>query len=110
MGAFGLNAGQRHRRLFGAVANVIKECLKRGMAREEIDRKFMGGLSIIYAFYESRLPQEILMENSAALDALGLPPIFTETIPPGVLSLPVLCLYVQPVLTVKIKGQATHSQ
>lgn len=94
--AYGLGAGQRHRRMLGAVANVVKAGLKTGPARKEIDMKFMGAMSITYALYESQIPQEIMQANNAALDSLGLPPTWTETIPPGVFD---LFIYFPHVLT-----------
>jgi hypothetical protein len=69
---FGQNAGQRHRRFYGLVRNILQKTLPQS-DRERKDRQILGVFGLSWAIFQSVLPKQITDACENATEKSGMP-------------------------------------
>ena len=68
---FGQNAGQRHRRFYGLVRNIVRKQLPQS-DRERKDRQILGVFGLSRAVFQSVLPKQVTDACENATDKSGM--------------------------------------
>ena len=68
---FGQNAGQRHRRFYGFVKNIVRKGLSQS-ERERKDRQILGVFGLSWAVFQSVLPKQVTDACDEATDKSGM--------------------------------------
>ena len=68
---FGQNAGQRHRRFYGIVRNIVRKGLPQS-ERDRKDRQILGVFGLSWAVFQSVLPTQITDACDQATEMSGM--------------------------------------
>jgi len=69
---FGQNAGQRNRRIFGLVRNLLQKNITPD-ERLAKDRRILGVFGLSWAMFQSALPKAVTDACETALEESGIP-------------------------------------
>ena len=93
---FGQNAGQRHRRFYGLVKNIVRSRVSQS-ERERKDRQILGVFGLCWAVFQSVLPKQVTDACEEATDKSGMSSMTYESDSDGkhstIISVDIIDLY-----------------